>query len=87
MCNEFGGEIPGAKGVPDEILQEASKTGVSKINVDTDLRLAMTAQIRKVFNEEPSVFDPRKYLGPARDEIKSVVLHKINDVFCSSNKA
>ena len=47
----------------------------------------MTAQIRKVFNEEPSVFDPRKYLGPARDEIKSVVLHKIYDVFCSSNKA
>ena len=73
--------------MPDDILKQAGKNGVSKINVDTDLRLAMTAQIRKVFNEEPSVFDPRKYLGPARDEIKSVVLHKINDVFCSSNKA
>ena len=62
MCNEFGGNIPGAKGVPDEILNEASKSGVSKINVDTDLRLAMTAGIRKVFVEEPSAFDPRKYL-------------------------
>ena len=63
MCNKYGGNIPGAKGVPDEILHEASKSGVSKINVDTDLRLAMTAQIRKVFAEDPSVFDPRKYLG------------------------
>ena len=87
MCNNNGADIMGAKGVPDDILRQAGKNGVSKINVDTDLRLAMTAQIRKVFNEEPSVFDPRKYLGPARDEIKSVVLHKINDVFCSSNKA
>ncbi|MEE0025930.1 class II fructose-1,6-bisphosphate aldolase [Methanobrevibacter sp.] len=87
MCNNNGADIMGAKGVPDDILKQAGKNGVSKINVDTDLRLAMTAQIRKVFNEEPSVFDPRKYLGPARDEIKSVVLHKINDVFCSSNKA
>ena len=61
MCNKFGGDIPGAKGVPDEILHEASISGVSKINVDTDLRLAMTAGIRKVFVEEPNAFDPRKY--------------------------
>ena len=87
MCNEFGGQIPGAKGVPDEMLHEASLRGVSKINVDTDLRLAMTANIRKVFAENPEVFDPRKYLTPARDAIKETVKHKIRDVFGSSNKA
>ena len=77
MCNKYGGDIPGAKGVPDEILHEASKSGVSKINVDTDLRLAMTAGIRKEFTEEPNVFDPRKYLGPARELIKETVKHKM----------
>ena len=87
MCNKYGGNIPGAKGVPDEILHEASLSGVSKINVDTDLRLAMTAQIRKVFIENPEVFDPRKYLAPAREQIKQTVQHKIRDVFGSSNKA
>ena len=87
QCNEYGADIPGAKGVPDEMLHEASISGVSKINVDTDLRLAMTAAIRKVFVEEPSAFDPRKYLGSARDLIKETVQHKIRDVFGSSNKA
>ena len=87
MCNNNGANIPGAKGCPDEMLKQAGENGVSKINVDTDLRLAMTAQIRRVFNEEPSVFDPRKYLGAAKEEIKSTVSHKINDVFCSANKA
>ena len=87
MCNEFGGNIPGAKGVPHEMLKEAGQRGVSKINVDTDLRLAMTANIRKVFKENPSEFDPRKYLGPARDCIEEVVRNKIKNVFCSSNKA
>ena len=87
QCNKYGADIPGAKGVPDEILHEASISGVSKINVDTDLRLAMTAAIRKVFVEEPSAFDPRKYLTPARDLIKQTVQHKIRDVFGSSNKA
>lgn len=87
MCNQYGGEIPGAKGVPDEILHEASQSGVSKINVDTDLRLAMTGSIRKVLAEEPGVFDPRKYLKPARDLITQTVSHKIKDVFGSSNKA
>ncbi|MBQ2835595.1 MAG: class II fructose-1,6-bisphosphate aldolase [Clostridia bacterium] len=86
-CNQFGGNIPGAKGVPDEILHEASISGVSKINVDTDLRLAMTAGIRKVFAEDPSAFDPRKYLTPARDLVKETVAHKIKNVFGSSNKA
>ena len=86
MCNEYGGDIPGAKGVPDEILMEAGKLGVSKINVDTDLRLAMTAGIRKVFVEEPNAFDPRKYLTPARELIKETVKHKMVNVFGSSDK-
>ena len=87
MCNKYGGNMPGAKGVPDEMLHEASMRGVSKINVDTDLRLAMTAGIRKVFVETPEQFDPRKYLGPGREFIKETVKHKIRDVFGSSNKA
>ena len=61
--------------------------GVSKINVDTDLRLALTAQIRRVFAEDPSAFDPRKYLTPAREEIQKTIEHKIRNVFGSSNKA
>ena len=87
QCNKYGGNIPGAKGVPDKMLHEASLSGVSKINVDTDLRLAMTGAIREVFTEDPSVFDPRKYLGAARTQIKDIVEHKIRDVFGSSNKA
>ena len=87
MCNKYGGDIPGAKGVPDEILHEASISGVSKINVDTDLRLALTAGIRKVFVEDPSAFDPRKYLKPARELVKETVAHKMRDVFGSANKA
>ena len=87
MCNKYGGNIPGAKGVPDEILNEASKSGVSKINVDTDLRLAMTASIRKVFAENPEAFDPRKYLLPAREKITEIVEHKMRDVFGSAGKA
>ena len=87
MCNSNGGNIPGAKGVPDEMLHQASLEGVSKINVDTDLRLAMTGAIRKMFNEDPAVFDPRKYMGAARDLIEEIVVHKIRDVFGSSNKA
>lgn len=86
LCNNNGGNIPGAKGVPDEILHQASLEGVSKINVDTDLRLAMTGAIREVFNNDPAVFDPRKYMAPARDLIEKTVSHKIRDVFGSSNK-
>ena len=86
-CNSYGGDIPGAKGVPDEILHEASLSGVSKINVDTDLRLAFTGEIRKSLAENPSAFDPRKYLTPAREKITAVVEHKIRAVFGSSNKA
>ena len=87
MCNNNGGNLPGAKGCPDEMLKQAGENGVSKINVDTDLRLAMTAEIRKVFAEDPSAFDPRKYLTPARAQIEATVEHKIRDVFGSSNKA
>lgn len=86
-CNKYGGDIPGAKGVPDEILHEVSMSGVSKVNVDTDLRLAFTGEIRKSFAENPSAFDPRKYLTPAREKITEVVEHKIKDVFGSANKA
>ena len=87
ICNKYGADLPGAKVVPDEILHEASVSGVSKINVDTDLRLAMTAGIRETFVENPSVFDPRKYMGKGRDLIEETVAHKIREVFGSSNKA
>lgn len=87
MCNKYGANMPGAKGVPDEMLHEASQKGVSKINVDTDLRLAMTAGIRKTFVESPEIFDPRKYMGLGRDYIKETVKHKMRDVFGCSQKA
>ncbi len=87
ICNKYGANLPGAKGVPDEMLHEASISGVSKINVDTDLRLAMTAGIRETFVTDPSIFDPRKYMGKGRTLIEETVAHKIRDVFGSSNKA
>lgn len=85
-CNQYGGNIPGAQGVPEEMLREAAKYGVCKINIDTDLRLAMTAEIRRVFVESPAEFDPRKYLGPARTAIKEMVKHKIVDVLGCNEK-
>lgn len=85
MCNEFGGNIPGAKGVPEEMLRKAATFGVCKINVDTDLRLALTAAVRKVLAENPAEFDPRKYLAPGRNAIQEIVQHKIKNVFGSSN--
>lgn len=84
-CNEFGGELPGAKGVPEDMLRRAASMGVCKINIDTDLRLAMTATIREHFMKNPADFDPRKYLGPAREAIKGIVAHKIKNVLGSSN--
>ncbi|MFC1484907.1 class II fructose-1,6-bisphosphate aldolase [bacterium] len=86
-CNKYGGEIPGAKGVPEDMLRKAADMAVCKINIDTDLRLAMTGTVRKVFSENPSEFDPRKYLGPARDEIRKLVAHKIKNVLGCSQKA
>lgn len=88
MCNRYGAKIPGAKGVPEDMLREAAKYGVCKINVDTDLRMALTAAIRKVFAEDPAEFDPRKYLGPGREAIEEIVQHKIKNVFgCSGSAA
>lgn len=86
-CNQYGGDIPGAQGVPEDMLLRASKLGVCKINIDTDLRLAMTASIREHFVTNPSDFDPRQYLKPARDAIKGMVQHKIKDVLNCSHKA
>ncbi|MBP7792819.1 MAG: class II fructose-1,6-bisphosphate aldolase [Candidatus Goldbacteria bacterium] len=85
-CNKYGGKMPGAQGVPEEMLRKAAAMGVAKINIDTDLRLAMTATIREIFVTKPEEFDPRKYLGPARDAIKEVVKHKIKDVLGCSGK-
>lgn len=84
-CNEFGGQIKGAKGIPVEMLRKASAMSVCKINMDTDIRLAMTAAIRKSFAEDPSAFDPRGYLGAARNDIESLVERKINEVLGSEN--
>ena len=85
-CNEYGGDIPGAQGVPEDMIRTATKYGVCKVNIDTDLRLAMTAEIRKHFVENPADFDPRKYLGPARDAIRRMVQHKIKNVLNASGK-
>ena len=85
-CNAFGGQVEGAKGVPEELLRQAAAMGVCKINIDTDIRLAVTAAIRKALTENPTAFDPRKYLGPAREAVKNMVQHKIKNVLGSSNK-
>lgn len=87
MINDFGGEMPDAIGIPEDMLRKASSMAVCKINVDSDIRLAMTASIRKHFAENPSHFDPRQYLTPARDAIKAVVEHKINSVLGCADKA
>ena len=85
-CNEYGGQIAGAQGVPEDMLLRAGKLGVCKINIDTDLRLAMTASIREHFMKNPSDFDPRQYLKPAREAIKGMVQHKIKNVLNSSGR-
>ena len=87
LCNKYGGQIPGAQGVPEDMLRKAATMGVCKINIDTDLRLAMTASVRKYLVENPSEFDPRKYLGAGREAIKQLVKHKIRNVLGSSGKA
>jgi fructose-bisphosphate aldolase class II len=79
LVNKYGGEMPDAMGVPEEQIANAVRTyGVCKVNIDTDLRLAMTAKIREIFATKPDEFDPRKYVGPARDEIKSMVKRKLH---------
>ncbi len=87
MVNENGGKMPDAVGVPEEQLREASKLSVCKINIDSDLRLAMTGTIRKFFNDHPEKFDPREYLKPARANIKELVRHKLKDVLGCAGKA
>ena len=86
VINENGGKMPDAVGIPEEQLREASKLAVCKINIDSDLRLAMTGSIRQFFNEHPDKFDPREYLKPARANIKELVKHKIVDVLGCNDK-
>ena len=86
MINEFGGKLPDAVGIPEEQLRKASKSAVCKINIDSDSRLAFTAAVRKVCAEKPGEFDPRRYCGPARDEMEKMYKHKIVDVLGSDNK-
>ncbi len=83
ICNQYGGKLPGAKGVPEEMISKAAKMNIAKVNIDTDIRLAMTAAIRKAFVEDPSNFDPRKYLTPAREAMKQVVKHKLHVLGCA----
>ena len=85
-CNQYGGQVGGAQGVPEDMIHEAVKYGICKVNVDTDLRLAMTAEIRKYLTEHPEEFDPRKYMSPARDAIKSMVQHKLKDMLNASGR-
>ncbi len=87
MVNENGGKMPDAVGIPEEQLREAARSAVCKINIDSDLRLAMTGTIRQYFNEHPEKFDPREYLKPARANIKEVVRHKLVDVLGCAGKA
>ena len=87
MINKYGGDMPDAIGIPEEMLRQAARSAVCKINIDSDIRLAMTGTIRKCFAENPAEFDPRKYLGPARDAVKGMVAHKIKNVLGSEGKA
>jgi fructose-bisphosphate aldolase, class II len=87
MIEKFGGKLNDSVGIPEEQLRTASKSAVCKINIDSDGRLAMTAVIRKVLMEKPDEFDPRKYLGPARDELKKLYMHKNKEVLGSAGQA
>ena len=84
--NKFGGKLPDAVGIPEEQLRKAAKSAVCKINIDSDSRLAMTAAVRQYFAQNPGHFDPRQYLGPAREEMKKLYIHKIVKVLGSNNK-
>ncbi len=84
--NKYGGALKDAIGIPEEQLRKAAKSAVCKINIDSDGRLAMTAAVRKVFHDNPAEFDPRKYLGPARESLKKLYKHKIQNVLGSDNK-
>ena len=83
LINKYGGKMPDAMGVPEEAITKASKMAICKINIDTDLRMALTAKIRQVLAEKPGEFDPRKYLGPGREAIKGLVKHKVQVLGCA----
>ena len=85
--NRYGGQLKDSIGIPEDQLRAAAKSAVCKINIDSDGRLAMTAGIRKVLSEQPAEFDPRKYLGPARDKLKTLYIHKVKEVLGSDGKA
>jgi len=87
LINKYGGRMPNAMGVPEEAISKAAKMGICKVNIDTDLRMALTAKIRQVFAENPGEFDPRKYLGPGRDAIKEMVRHKLHVLGCAGKAA
>ena len=87
LINKYGGAMPDAMGVPEDAITEASKKAMCKINIDTDLRMALTAKIRQVYSETPAEFDPRKYLGPGRAAIKDMVKHKLQILGCSGKAA
>ncbi|MGD2095167.1 MAG: class II fructose-1,6-bisphosphate aldolase [Phycisphaerales bacterium] len=87
LINKYGGDMPNAMGVPEEAVSKASKMAMCKVNIDTDLRLALTAKIRQVFAEKPSEFDPRKYLGPGREAIYEMVKHKLHVLGCAGKAA
>ncbi|MBL7215315.1 MAG: class II fructose-1,6-bisphosphate aldolase [Phycisphaerae bacterium] len=87
LINKYGGKMPDAMGVPEEAITRASKMAVCKVNIDTDLRMALTAKIRQVYAENPAEFDPRKYLGPAREAIKAMVKHKLHVLGCAGKAA
>ena len=87
LINKYGGDMPDAMGVPEEAVSRAAKMGVCKVNIDTDLRMALTAKIRQVFAEKPAEFDPRKYLGPGREAIREMVRHKLQILGCSGKAA
>lgn len=86
MINQYGGAMKAAVGIPEEQLRKAAKSAVCKINIDSDSRLAMTAAVRKALADKPAEFDPRKYLGPARDRMKELYIHKIINVLGSNDK-
>ncbi len=87
LINKYGGDMPNAMGVPEDAISKAAKMAVCKVNIDTDLRMALTAKIRQVFAEKPGEFDPRKYLGPGRDAIHAMVKHKLQILGCSGKAA
>jgi len=87
LINKYGGDMPNAMGVPEEAVSKAAKMGICKVNIDTDLRLALTAKIRQVYAEQPGEFDPRKYLGPGREAIREMVKHKLHVLGCAGKAA